>query len=93
MFAREKEGTERFLSARRWARAHGLPRFVFAKVPVEVKPFYVDFSSPVYVDILAKMVRRTVEHNSANASISFSEMAAGYGAYMAAGRRGSALHE
>jgi hypothetical protein len=74
LFAREKEGTERFLSAHRWARAHGLPRFVFAKVPVEVKPFYVDFSSPVYVDILAKMVRRTVEQNSANASISFSEM-------------------
>ena len=73
-FAREKEGTERFLSARRWARAQGLPRFVFAKVPVEVKPFYVDFSSPIYVDILAKMIRRTVEHNSANASISFSEM-------------------
>jgi hypothetical protein len=73
-FAREKEGTERFLSAHRWARAHGLPRFVFAKVPVEVKPFYVDFSSPVYVDILAKMVRRTLEQNSASASISFSEM-------------------
>ena len=73
-FAREKEGSDRFLSARRWARAQGLPRFVFAKVPVEVKPFYVDFSSPVYVDILAKMVRRTVEHNSVNANISFSEM-------------------
>jgi hypothetical protein len=73
-FAREKEETDRFLSARRWARAQGLPRFVFVKVPVEVKPFYVDFSSPVYVDILAKMIRRTVEHNSANASVSFSEM-------------------
>ena len=73
-FAREKEGSDRFLSARRWARAQGLPRFVFAKVPVEVKPFYVDFSSPVYVDILAKMVRRTVEHNSVNANIAFSEM-------------------
>jgi hypothetical protein len=73
-FASEKDGTERFLLARRWARAHGLPRFVFTKVPVEVKPFYVDFNSPVYVDILAKMVRRTLEHNSANARISVSEM-------------------
>jgi hypothetical protein len=73
-FAREKDETERFLSARRWAREQGLPRFVFAKAPVEVKPFYVDFSSPVYVDILAKTVRRTLEHDSANASISVSEM-------------------
>jgi hypothetical protein len=73
-FAREKDEAERFLSARRWARSLGLPRFVFAKVPVEVKPFYVDFDSPVYVDIFAKMVRRTMEHDSAEANVYVSEM-------------------
>jgi hypothetical protein len=26
-----------------------------------MKPFYIDFSSPIYVNILAKMIRRTAE--------------------------------
>ena len=28
------------------------------KSSAEVKPFYVDFTSPIYVNVLAKMVRR-----------------------------------
>jgi hypothetical protein len=45
-FAFEKDESARFLAARRFARSHDLPRFVFIKVPIEVKPFYVDFDSP-----------------------------------------------
>ena len=64
-FAFEKDESARFLAARRFAHMHDLPRFVFIKVPVEVKPFYVDFDSPIYVDILSKMIRRTKEKGRA----------------------------
>ena len=73
-FAFEKDETARFLAARRFARSHDLPRFVFIKVPVEVKPFYVDFDSPIYVDILSKMIRRTKEKGAADALVSVTEM-------------------
>ena len=73
-FAFEKDEAARFLAARRFARSHDLPRFVFIKVPVEVKPFYVDFDSPIYVDILAKMIRRTKEKGRADALVSVTEM-------------------
>lgn len=55
-------------------RKHGLPRFVFAKVPVEVKPFYVDFDSLIYVEILTKMIRRTLASDRANEPITVTEM-------------------
>jgi hypothetical protein len=48
---------DRFVAAQRWARSLGLPRWVFVKTPEEQKPVYVDFSSPVYVDMLAKQLR------------------------------------
>jgi hypothetical protein len=60
-FAFEKEDDRRFVAARRWAESCGIPRFVFVKTPVEVKPVYVDFNSPIYVDIFAKLVRRVAE--------------------------------
>ncbi|MEA2176397.1 MAG: hypothetical protein QOD00_3989 [Blastocatellia bacterium] len=58
-FSYEKKAADRFLAARRWMRAHAMPRFVFVKTPVEVKPFFVDFESQIYIDILARIVRRT----------------------------------
>jgi hypothetical protein len=73
-FAYEKDDAERFLAARRWALAQNMPRFVFVKSPVEVKPFYVDFDSPIYVDIFAKVVRRTKESEHAESLITISEM-------------------
>ena len=73
-FATAKDESERFLAARRWARSHGLPRFCFVKVPIEVKPFYVDFASPIYVDILSKFVRRMNEEGERGALLSVTEM-------------------
>jgi hypothetical protein len=64
----------RFLGARRWARAQGLPRFVFVLSTVEVKPVYLDFDSPVAVNILAKLARRAKEHPSGTAALKVSEM-------------------
>ena len=37
---------------------HGIPRFVFVKAPVEIKPLYLDLDSPIYMEILAKLIRR-----------------------------------
>jgi hypothetical protein len=56
-FASESDEAVRFARARQWARAQGLPRQVFVRVPTEVKPFYVDFASPVFVNLLAKVAR------------------------------------
>ncbi|MET9882853.1 lantibiotic dehydratase [Streptomyces sp. NPDC006430] len=57
-FAEEKDEARRFVRARQWREGHELPRFVFVVLPTESRPFYVDFDSPVYVNILAKAVRR-----------------------------------
>jgi len=73
-FVFEKEEAERFLGARRWAHANSLPRFVFVKTPVEVKPTYLDFDSPILINMFARMVRRSVEAGGAASLISISEM-------------------
>lgn len=74
-FAFEKDEAARFLAARRWKRQQGLPRFMFVKSKVERKPFYVDFDSPIYVNILARIIRRTKEkQDAANSMITFTEM-------------------
>lgn len=57
-FATMSRGAAQFASARAWAKQHGMPRWVFVKVPEEQKPVYVDFDSPIYVEALAKLVRR-----------------------------------
>ncbi|HVR07834.1 MAG TPA: lantibiotic dehydratase [Thermoanaerobaculia bacterium] len=58
-FAQRHEGSERFLAVRGWARRLNLPRTVFVQVPVEDKPFYVDFDSPVFVDLFTRAVQHT----------------------------------
>jgi hypothetical protein len=73
-FAYEKEDASRFLEARRWARIHSIPRFVYAKSPVEVKPLYVDFCSPVYVNLFSRIIRQTAEASLQNSVIAISEM-------------------
>jgi hypothetical protein len=73
-FVREKDEAKRFVAARGWARTHGIPRFAFMKSPVEVKPMFVDFDSPTYVNILTTVVRRTQKETSASAQLAFSEM-------------------
>jgi Lantibiotic dehydratase, N terminus len=62
-----------FVGARRWMRELGLPRFVFAKLSTEMKPFYADFASPVQVANLATELRAAHQHDS-TAQLSISEM-------------------
>jgi len=73
-FGFEMDAATRFLMARRWARDQGLPRFVFVGAPVEAKPFFVDFDSPIYVDILSKVLRRSAAERLESAPITLTEM-------------------
>lgn len=73
-FAREADEAARFAAARRWQREHDLPRFLFAKTPVECKPFYVDMDSPTLVNIFARLVRRATEAGGVDSRITLSEM-------------------
>jgi hypothetical protein len=57
-FAAETDEALRYLRTRRWQRETGLPRRVFVKSPGEVKPYFVDFDSPIYVNVFCKSVRR-----------------------------------
>lgn len=63
----------RHRAIRQWARAHGLPRRVFARTPSEPKPFYVDFASPLLMENLARAVRR----EPATAAVQIVEMMPG----------------
>jgi hypothetical protein len=53
------DGGDRFLRCRRWARALGVPRFVFTKFPDELKPIYLDLESPLAVEAFAKSLRKS----------------------------------
>ncbi len=72
-FARVRDEAARFAAARAWARSTGLPRFAFVRTRHEPKPVFVDFESPIYVDLLAKQVRGAREADAA-ASVTFTEM-------------------
>ncbi|MET9959162.1 lantibiotic dehydratase [Streptomyces sp. NPDC006326] len=72
-FADEKDEARRFVRARQWRERHGMPRFVFVVLPTETRPFYVDFDSPVYVNILAKAVRRMARREPEGRAV-FTEM-------------------
>ena len=51
------EFPDRFLAARRWRAALGLPDRVFVKIATETKPVFVDFAAPRYVSAFCAMVR------------------------------------
>ena len=73
-FANEKSEANRFLAARRWARDYGLPRGVFVRMPMERKPFYVGFDSPILVNMFTKKVRRMLEQDTPDSPITVTEM-------------------
>jgi hypothetical protein len=73
-FAHLKEEADRFVGLHRWAREHGMPRFVFIKAPIEPKPFYVDFESPILINFFTKTVRHTLREASEDHVITVTEM-------------------
>lgn len=48
---------ERYLAVRRWRRELGLPDRVFVRVDTELKPCFVDLTSPVYTRLLCTLLR------------------------------------
>lgn len=58
-WAFERDERSRFASARKWRGHNELAERGFVRVPVERKPFAVDFRSLPLVNILAKAIRRT----------------------------------
>lgn len=76
-FAQEKDTEQRFLAARAWMQEQQLPRFVFVKVPTEQKPCFVDFASPVSLDIFARLVQQNQSADQEKLSIVLSEMLPG----------------
>lgn len=52
-------GLEQFLTVRSWATDLGLPRLVFYKSREETKPVYLDFDSPISIEIFATIVRNS----------------------------------
>lgn len=73
-FIHDPEEHERYLGARAWMRRHDLPRYVFVKVAVERKPFFVDFDSTIYVEILVKAVRRVLASEQKDTPVTVTEM-------------------
>jgi hypothetical protein len=78
-FSQVATAPERFAAIRRWADQLGLPRFMFARTTIERKPIYLDFESPVLVEIFAKSVRQAAKSApELEATVSISEMLPGH---------------
>lgn len=69
-----EEECDRYLEVRRWATNCGFPRRVFVSIPNETKPFYVDFDSHVYTEILVKMLRKERAAAQGRRMVSITEM-------------------
>lgn len=56
-FVLESDAIARFAAVAAWRQEHRIPRWAFYKTPDEPKPVYVDFDSPLYVDVFIKLVK------------------------------------
>jgi hypothetical protein len=65
---------DRYLAVRRWARQLGLPQRVFVRVGTEIKPCFVDLTSPVFTRILCTMLRSARRTGGADTSVVVTEM-------------------
>ena len=66
-----------YLAARRLRRALGLPERVFVKIATEVKPVYLDLTSPRYVSALSTMLRTAAETHGPGTPVIISELLPG----------------
>jgi hypothetical protein len=66
-----------YLAARRLRQALGLPEKVFAKISTEVKPVYLDLTSPRYVAAFATMLRNAREKAGEGAGVVMTELLPG----------------
>ncbi|MFC8077825.1 lantibiotic dehydratase [Streptomyces sp. NPDC057307] len=70
-WARQRDGGDRFLGARRWRARHAIPERCFYSLPTEPKPQFVDFTSLVLVDLFARGLKRAAD---AGGSVGLTEM-------------------
>lgn len=66
-----------YLAARRWRRKLGLSEKVFARVATEIKPVYVDFTSPRYVSAFCTMLRAAQASGGTDVQVVFTELLPG----------------
>ncbi len=69
-----KRAEDRFIEARAWGQELGMPRFVFFNLPIEPKPCFLDFDSPLSLDIFSRRLRKASELKGAAALAKISEM-------------------
>ncbi|WP_405090171.1 lantibiotic dehydratase family protein [Micromonospora sp. NBC_01392] len=64
----------RYLAVRRWRAALGLPERVFVRVATELKPEYVDLTSPLYANRLCLMLRAARRAGGADVPVTVTEL-------------------
>jgi surfactin synthase thioesterase subunit len=65
---------DRYLTARRLRRELGLPDRVFAKVGTEIKPCYVDLTSPVSISAFCTMLRTARTEHGPDVPVTLTEL-------------------
>ncbi|MFI6541254.1 thioesterase domain-containing protein [Nonomuraea sp. NPDC050547] len=70
---------ERYLAVRRWRLALGLPEHVFVKLSSEIKPTYVDLTSPFYASMLCMMLRSAQARAGGGVKVTITELLPGPG--------------
>ena len=60
-FLKEVDAAQQFLDVRAWGLARGMPRRVFVSSPVEKKPWFLDFDSPVSTAIFSSLMKNVPE--------------------------------
>jgi amino acid adenylation domain-containing protein len=73
-FAGTTDERARYLEARSWAEAHGLPRHVFLRCTGERKPIYADLTSLASIDLMSRALRRSRREAGAGATMTVTEM-------------------
>jgi Lantibiotic dehydratase, N terminus len=72
-FADTADEARRFLAARAWGDACGLPRHVFVRFTGERKPVYADLASLASVDLMARSIRR-MRRSGGDGTVTVTEM-------------------
>ncbi len=70
---------DRYLAVRRWRRGLGLPDHVFVRVDTELKPCFVDLTSPVYTRLLCTLLRAARAKGGDDAALTVTELLPGPG--------------
>ena len=73
-FPEARSDRDRFLEARRWARAHDMPRFVFVRARAGQKPIFVDLESPLSINVLTRALGQPTSDDDLDRLVRVTEM-------------------